>query len=613
MINVEKFIKLINVSEGKKAEQSSYSKWSCENDAERALDLNLNADYAFHTDMEKNPWWMVDLGESYLIELIKVKNRKKGFQAKARTMKVEISINCKDWKLIHAGLLYWQDSISFKLDSRVEARYVKISLEEKQYLHLAQVEVLVRETPGLIVAARGDGLGGRLKAILNGMYLAEKISYGFGYVWPTSLNAHAQDFMQKKEIDNTSIIGHAISSEEEIFSAQFIKKYSKTNLIPSSQGVLRDKKTHNIKELDKRDKFERVWGWYAPLDDLDILFKEMDFPDYVDQINKLWYQIGFNEKIKKLIDLSYIESRKLDSFIALHIRSGDIVFGDYRKYGKHFMKKAFPLPLAEEIIKKCIDDKKQVVLFGDETESLNYLKKKYDVQLVEDYQHEDSSLNNIEQALFEITFMSGASKIIASGASHFSNLAKLIGDDVGFSSVYDIFNPQEQYDILIKDIHESFHPYHPLQLAFSCMHAYVLSLDLNIHYDRKFLIETAIKSDPDNCKYIIYFIDICVESNELSKANNIVTRVFEKESNITDSEFIRILTSYGGGRYFYSRSFSSYITQNKDMPAYMLFVASLICEKLNRTQEALGFNDKARQLDPENLTFRNSIEYFLKN
>ena len=68
---------LIEIAHDKNAFQSSISKWSLKDDAKRAIKSDLKVDdYAFHTGIENNPWWIVDLENAYDIEYIKIINRK---------------------------------------------------------------------------------------------------------------------------------------------------------------------------------------------------------------------------------------------------------------------------------------------------------------------------------------------------------------------------------------------------------------------------------------------------------------------------------------------------------------------------------------------------------
>jgi hypothetical protein len=129
------------------ATQSSYSKWSKKDDAQRAVQV-VNCDYSFHTAMENQPWWMLELDDIYPIEYILIHNRKTPrLQQKSRLLKVETSVNARTWTTVYSGCCIFGSEpdgipLILPLQSSVTARYIKISLKNKDYLHLSKVTVL---------------------------------------------------------------------------------------------------------------------------------------------------------------------------------------------------------------------------------------------------------------------------------------------------------------------------------------------------------------------------------------------------------------------------------------------------------------------------------------
>ena len=148
---------LISISAGKQAGQSSYSQWSRPGEAANAVAMDFSGDYAFHTEKEDSPWWQLDLELSYPIERIVVSNRIGGFEERARTLKVEISEDSNTWKTIHSGFAKFGsyatgNAISFEIGSELQGRYIRLSLAEKEYLHLSRVEVLAK--PEIVALAK---------------------------------------------------------------------------------------------------------------------------------------------------------------------------------------------------------------------------------------------------------------------------------------------------------------------------------------------------------------------------------------------------------------------------------------------------------------------------
>lgn len=139
---------LINVALGKPAAQSTLSGWSTELGAGGLINGDFSQNFGFHTDLEDAPWWDVDLLVRVPIEAIIVHNRLDTAQEAARTLKIEISDDKKTWITVHIGLCHFGSHLygmplTIPLGGKVCARFVRLSLTERAYFHLSQLEVLV--------------------------------------------------------------------------------------------------------------------------------------------------------------------------------------------------------------------------------------------------------------------------------------------------------------------------------------------------------------------------------------------------------------------------------------------------------------------------------------
>lgn len=102
--------------------------------------------YGFHTAFEINPWWVVDLGRAKTFSDIVVYNRlDRPCARRARTLRVSTSVDLNSWTPI-----YEHDGSTFGgADGRplhikcpaTTARFVRMQLNEKNYLHLDEVEI----------------------------------------------------------------------------------------------------------------------------------------------------------------------------------------------------------------------------------------------------------------------------------------------------------------------------------------------------------------------------------------------------------------------------------------------------------------------------------------
>jgi len=142
------FSDTVDVAIGKPATQSSYSAWSLPNESGRAVTGHRSGSFSFHTQAEVNPWWKADLQGHFPIEAIIVWNRDDEYAYRAKSICIEISSDDKAWVCLHRGLTYFGGKrtgrpLVHQLCGDLSGRYVKISLEGSDALHLVAVNVLV--------------------------------------------------------------------------------------------------------------------------------------------------------------------------------------------------------------------------------------------------------------------------------------------------------------------------------------------------------------------------------------------------------------------------------------------------------------------------------------
>ena len=146
-----------NLSLGKPATQSSTTLWSREmtpeQDAAGAVNGEINGFYSFHTEADSpGPWWMVDLGAIYEIMEIRAFNylASAGVADRVRHLAISLSADGETWSIgyKHDGKLAFGGAdgnpLVWRPGSPRAARFVKISLEVPNYLHLDEVQVFGR-------------------------------------------------------------------------------------------------------------------------------------------------------------------------------------------------------------------------------------------------------------------------------------------------------------------------------------------------------------------------------------------------------------------------------------------------------------------------------------
>lgn len=139
-----------NIAKGKTAIQSSTAPHSDPEGANGAINGNKSGRFGFHTNIESNPWWQLDLGEDYELDGILVYNRMDAAQDRIRTLRILVSRDAKQWSIIYehkknrpfGGIRPFNGAppLLVRLD-RLRSRYIKLECLEKTALHLDEVEV----------------------------------------------------------------------------------------------------------------------------------------------------------------------------------------------------------------------------------------------------------------------------------------------------------------------------------------------------------------------------------------------------------------------------------------------------------------------------------------
>lgn len=141
-----------NLALGKEASQSSTAvEWGGNWDASRGVDGVKTGNLfegGFHTDNEQNPWWQVDLGSIYEIAEVRIYNRLDCCSDRAKTIEVFLSEDGESWRKAysHDGSAFGGadgNYLRVNVDG-VAARYVRVQLQETNWLHLDEVEVYAR-------------------------------------------------------------------------------------------------------------------------------------------------------------------------------------------------------------------------------------------------------------------------------------------------------------------------------------------------------------------------------------------------------------------------------------------------------------------------------------
>jgi hypothetical protein len=140
-------VKAENLALGRATLQSSHWEGAIEYDYIGACNGIKNGAFSFHTLLEDGPWWQVDLGSACSIDEVRVFNRL-DFARRAESLSVLCSADGRTWNLLHDGSTTRSSfggvdgsPLVCIASPRPVARFVRLELNERQVLHLDEVEV----------------------------------------------------------------------------------------------------------------------------------------------------------------------------------------------------------------------------------------------------------------------------------------------------------------------------------------------------------------------------------------------------------------------------------------------------------------------------------------
>ncbi|MFG5102520.1 hypothetical protein O8I46_04965 [Campylobacter lari] len=439
-----------------------------------------------------------------------------------KVINIEYSCDYKNWDEFK-NFIYREKQINLQIGNLVSLKWLKINLN-KSDLKLNDVFAYLRRFPGLMVAARTDGFGARFLPILNAMYLAEYTGFKFGFVWEKSIH----DIHSFKEFEGNELAGIYLGKERDIFDEEFIKNYSYTNVI---KGTKRSVDHRDIEKLVTKP-YEKEWGNYINYNTTRYVMQNIN-KKYLKEYPKLWKKIGFSNAIRNIIDISTSLAKKKfpNGFVAIHIRTGDIVYEMTRYYFYSLSyQRVMPTEIAIEFIKRNVQE--NIVLFGDDLHQLRKIKLyfKDQISIIEDF-IEHGYAKGIERIVFETVFMSCAKQIYSSGSS-FARFSSYIGLGKEPLNYNHIMSLDECYNVMLKNTECM--ELHRKQIAFSYYYLGILSILLKKRTKEicKYFIKS-IEKEEENPIYCVGAIIFLMKTGSYIEARQVYNR--NKKDNLINA------------------------------------------------------------------------------
>lgn len=264
------------------------------------------------------------------------------------------------------------------------------------------------------ISDRTDGLGERLRALTNAIYLASKYNARMFYEW--------------KNRQSGARVFHSIEEEVDVFSPEFIDSHSySANEIKLSQ----------LDHVTQLGDLCKHGGYLSLSENHRIRVDQNPIYRHIPEIRCHYIQGGFKEAFSKIFFSNRISERILfakevalpEKATAIHLRAGDIIYGNGTlNKSARFCSKGIPWEIADSIIGQIRLEGRNVILFGQDTLLLSYLAAKHQAFLATNLL-DSNAKSSIEIAIQEIFLMSRCSRILA-GSSGFALLASSLAGEI---------------------------------------------------------------------------------------------------------------------------------------------------------------------------------------
>ncbi|EOI0375954.1 hypothetical protein ACMFY1_001606, partial [Campylobacter coli] len=414
------------------------------------------------------------------------------------------------------------NTMIFMLSEKISVRYLRICIKKD---NLKQINFYIRKFPLLFVAARTDGFGARITALLNAIYLADRLNCKFGFVWPI------RSF--PKIINNSKSVVYApfIEDEKYIFNRKFLKNYSYTKLLKDNIEKPLFKymdigdfsiSNRSINRLLIKP-YANPWGWTTPFGYCFQYFDNISEEEYFNGLRKAWKKIGFSDLLSNVLNRADFEAGKIGNFVNIHIRSGDMVYTKHRfNIPEHFfVKHVVSVEMALFVIELELKKHNKILICGDDIETLEAIKNYYISKLDRVlFLHDFSSrynFSNLEQLFFELQFRSKAQAIYTT-KSAFGILPYAIGKSEKLINIYDFLFAQDNlYKILTN--YNGLIAMNQLQTSLSNWIFFQIGIISNIEIDILIkYIKKSLRIDNDNFSYKISFLYCLLKKKKITEA-----------------------------------------------------------------------------------------------
>ena len=356
----------------------------------------------------------------------------------------------------------------------------------------------------IFVAKRSDGLGERLRALLNAIALSQVYNARFEFYWDD-------------EVFNVK--GHAIDNADKIFDPDFIHHHQielnkASKCLPVSEFFRTRKSGHYYCDQVVEESFFKG--------------NKADFSCFENERASAFEKIKFSDSVMYAINVAKGIPLHENS-VALHLRAGDLVYGKYSQ-STSYTQKAISYPLAIDIIEDCQQQSCDVLVFGQDEKLIDSLCDNFHVSSAMNFM--PLQFNKYQSAIFDIVLMSRCGSIYA-GSSGFAILASWINQSVYINPMYSL-GREKVVNIIFEKIINNNYDYmsSTQQEVFACKTALVHGKNLlNEKYFLE-LINYGKKLDENNLVFIFFEVFYFYEKNDIESAEVLLSYILKKKAEI---------------------------------------------------------------------------------
>lgn len=375
------------------------------------------------------------------------------------------------WITVASYSFYSQRNFNINLNQTVCAKKIRIIFSNEEQFKKAKVNVNYKLDELLFIASRLDYIGNKMISLLNAMFIAKKINAQFGYTWYT-YDSSLFPMLDRKTNFTTSVIFSGILDEKDLFSQNFIEKYSYTNILDEKTckehtnnlyllKKIKERKLTNVDGILDLDR-EMPWGFFVNRNELNRFFPELTEKEYYNGINEVWNEIEFSDEIKKVFALVEQDYKKIKNYTAIHLRIADTIYNGFRFHqdyvGKAVFIEIFLYFIIEELSKgknfyiatDSVDHARELLMYIQQVRQISSNSSHWgEVVLIDDI-IDESKLPNINEVrtLYDILMLSKSKVLIGASNSAFGLLAKMVGKSeyINLEKVYPF---QKNYEIIM--------------------------------------------------------------------------------------------------------------------------------------------------------------------